>query len=46
LPGGGKRNMNYVEEVDKAYDEFQDVYMDLERLVRTTGSGNLTGSSY
>jgi hypothetical protein len=28
--------MNYVEEVDKAYDEFQDVYMDLERLVRTT----------
>jgi len=28
--------MNYVEKVDKAYDEFQDVYMDLERLVRTT----------
>jgi hypothetical protein len=28
--------VNYVEEVDKAYDEFQDVYMDLERLVRTT----------
>jgi len=28
--------MNYVEEVDKAYDEFQDVYWDLERLVRTT----------
>jgi hypothetical protein len=28
--------MNYVEEVDKAYDEFQDVYMDLERLIRTT----------
>jgi hypothetical protein len=28
--------MNYVEEVDKAYDEFQDVYMDLERLVRST----------
>jgi len=22
--------------VDKAYDEFQDVYMDLERLIRTT----------
>jgi hypothetical protein len=30
--------MNYVEEVDKAYDEFQDVYWDLERLVRTTDS--------
>jgi hypothetical protein len=29
-------NMNYVEEVDKAYDEFQDVYGDLERLVRST----------
>jgi len=28
--------MNYVEEVDKAYDEFQDVYGDLERLMRTT----------
>lgn len=28
--------MSYVEKVDKAYDEFQDVYMDLERLVRTT----------
>jgi len=28
--------MNYVEEVDKAYDEFQDVYGDLERLIRTT----------
>jgi CII-binding regulator of phage lambda lysogenization HflD len=28
--------MNYVEEVDKAYDEFQDVYRDLERLVRST----------
>ena len=28
--------MNYVEEVDKAYDEFQDVYWDFERLVRTT----------
>jgi hypothetical protein len=28
--------MNYVEKVDEAYDEFQDVYMDLERLVRTT----------
>jgi len=28
--------MNYVEKVDKAYDEFQDVYMDLERLIRTT----------
>jgi len=27
--------VNYVE-VDKAYDEFQDVYWDLERLVRTT----------
>ena len=26
--------MNY--EVDKAYDEFQDVYWDFERLVRTT----------
>jgi len=30
--------MNQVEEVDKAYDEFQDVYWDLERLVRTTDS--------
>ena len=28
--------MNYVEEVDKAYDEFQDVYGDFERLVKTT----------
>jgi len=28
--------MNYVEEVDKAYDEFQDVYWDFERLIRTT----------
>jgi len=28
--------VNYVEEVDKAYDEFQDVYWDLERLIRTT----------
>jgi len=28
--------MNYVEKVDEAYDEFQDVYMDFERLVRTT----------
>ena len=28
--------MNYVEKVDKAYDEFQDVYGDLEVLVRTT----------
>jgi len=28
--------MNYVEKVDKAYDEFQDVYWDFERLVRTT----------
>jgi len=28
--------MNYVEKVDEAYDEFQDVYWDLERLVRTT----------
>jgi hypothetical protein len=30
--------MNYIEEVDKAYDEFQDVYWDFERLVRTTDS--------
>jgi len=30
--------MNYAEEVDKAYDEFQDVYGDFERLVRTTDS--------
>ena len=28
--------MNYVEKVDKAYDEFQDVYWGIERLVRTT----------
>ena len=28
--------MNYIEEVDKAYDEFQDVYWDLEKLVRST----------
>jgi len=28
--------VNYVEEVDKAYDEFQDVYWDFERLIRTT----------
>jgi len=28
--------MNYVEKVDKAYDEFQDVYWDFERLIRTT----------
>ena len=28
--------MNYVEEVDKAYDEFQDVYWDFERLIRST----------
>jgi hypothetical protein len=28
--------MNYAEEVDKAYDEFQDVYWDLERLIRST----------
>jgi len=28
--------MNYVEKVDKAYDEFQNVYWDLERLTRTT----------
>ena len=28
--------MNYVEKVDEAYDEFQDVYWDLERLIRTT----------
>jgi len=28
--------MNYVEKVDEAYDEFQDVYWDFERLVRTT----------
>jgi hypothetical protein len=28
--------MNYVEEADKAYDEFQDVYWDLERLIRST----------
>jgi hypothetical protein len=26
--------MNYVEKVDEAYDEFQDVYWDLEKLVR------------
>ena len=28
--------MSYVERVDKAYDEFEDVYRDLEALVRTT----------
>jgi len=28
--------MNYVEKVDKAYDEFYDTYMDLERLTRST----------
>jgi len=28
--------MNYVEKVDEAYDEFQDVYWDLEKLVRST----------
>jgi len=28
--------VNYVEEVDKAYDEFQDVYWDFERLIRST----------
>jgi hypothetical protein len=28
--------VNYVEEVDKAYDEFQDAYGGLEKLVRTT----------
>jgi len=28
--------MNYVEKVNKAYDEFQDVYWDLERLIRST----------
>ena len=28
--------MNYVEKVNEAYDEFQDVYWDFERLVRTT----------
>ncbi|MFP3319975.1 MAG: hypothetical protein RXO24_05390 [Acidilobus sp.] len=28
--------MNYVEKVDKTYDEFQDAYGDLERLIRTT----------
>jgi len=28
--------MSYVEKVDKAYDEFQDAYRNLERLVRTT----------
>jgi len=28
--------MNYVEKVDEAYDEFQDVYWDFERLIRTT----------
>ena len=30
--------MNYIEEVDKAYDEFLDVYLDFERLVKTTDS--------
>ena len=28
--------MNYKEKVDEAYDEFQDVYRDLERLIRST----------
>jgi hypothetical protein len=28
--------MNYIEKVDEAYDEFQDVYGDLEMLIRTT----------
>jgi len=28
--------MNYVEKVNEAYDEFQDVYWDLEMLIRTT----------
>jgi hypothetical protein len=28
--------MNYVEKVNEAYDEFQDVYGDLEMLIRTT----------
>ena len=28
--------MSYVERVDKAYDEFEDVYRNLEALVRTT----------
>jgi hypothetical protein len=28
--------VSYVERVDKAYDEFEDVYRDLEALVRTT----------
>ena len=28
--------MNYVEKIDEAYDEFQDVYWDIERLVRST----------
>jgi hypothetical protein len=28
--------VNYVEEVDKVYDEFQDAYRNLERLIRTT----------
>jgi len=28
--------MNYVEKVNKAYDEFQDVYWDFERLIRST----------
>jgi hypothetical protein len=28
--------MNYVEKVDETYDEFQDVYWDIERLVRST----------
>jgi len=28
--------MSYVERVGKAYDEFEDVYRDLEALVRTT----------
>jgi len=28
--------MNYVEKVNKAYDEFQDVYWDFERFIRST----------
>jgi len=28
--------VNYKEKVDEAYDEFQDVYRDLERLIRST----------
>jgi len=28
--------VNYVEKVDETYDEFQDVYWDFERLIRST----------